>query len=82
MGFRDFLLVYNRIAEYCFAHCIENLNDRSLSDEEIRCVDVCCGKQVNLNHKLMSVYMEEQPKILEKRIQEVQKLESAQQTTT
>lgn len=33
---KDFMEVYNRIAETCFNHCITSFADRKTSDEEVR----------------------------------------------
>ncbi|NXV37828.1 T10B translocase, partial [Rissa tridactyla] len=33
---RDFLLVYNRMTELCFRHCVSNLNYRLLTGSEVR----------------------------------------------
>ncbi|NXT87645.1 T10B translocase, partial [Anhinga rufa] len=33
---RDFLLVYNRMTELCFRHCVSNLNYRLLTGREVR----------------------------------------------
>lgn len=33
---RDFLLVYNRMTELCFRHCVSNLNYRLLTRREVR----------------------------------------------
>ncbi|XP_074996668.1 mitochondrial import inner membrane translocase subunit Tim10 B isoform X2 [Calonectris borealis] len=34
---RDFLLVYNRMTELCFRHCVSNLNYRLLTGREPPC---------------------------------------------
>ena len=41
---------------------------------QIQCVDRCCNKHVRVNHKVMAVYMEVQPFIVQKRIEEMEKL--------
>lgn len=41
---------------------------------QIQCVDLCCNKHVRVNHKIMGVYMEVQPFIIQKRIEEMEKL--------
>lgn len=42
------------------------------------CVDRCVGKQVSVNHKVMSVYAELQPVYLQKRLDEMNKQAEAQ----
>jgi len=72
-NFKDFLLVYNQMSEICFNRCIVNLNSRNLSEEEAACSDVCVSKQMKFNQKAMGVYMVEQPKMLEKKMETAQK---------
>lgn len=38
------------------------------------CVELCSGKNIRVNHKIMAVYMEVQPYIVQKRIEEMNKL--------
>ncbi|XP_067132632.1 mitochondrial import inner membrane translocase subunit Tim10 B [Centruroides vittatus] len=69
-NFKDFLLIYNKMAELCFNHCVYNMNQRDLTTEEVDCVNKCASKSIHINHKLMSIYMEVQPEIVNKRIEE------------
>lgn len=41
---------------------------------QMNCVDVCANKHVRVNHKMMSVYMEVQPLMMQKRMEEMEKL--------
>ena len=65
--------MYNKISEQCFNRCIVNLNSRDLSREEIDCAENCTAKSVSLNHKLLSAFMVEQPKITEQKVAKAQK---------
>ncbi|NXA26514.1 T10B translocase, partial [Ibidorhyncha struthersii] len=65
---RDFLLVYNRMTELCFRHCISNLNYRLLTGSEERCLDGCAGKLVHTNHRLMRAYVALMPSIMQRRV--------------
>ncbi|XP_047479985.1 mitochondrial import inner membrane translocase subunit Tim10B-like [Penaeus chinensis] len=76
--FKDFLYLYNSISEKCFNLCVTAFNKRDLEYEEASCVDRCVGKQVNVNHKVMSVYAEIQPVYLQKRLDEMNKQAEAQ----
>ncbi|NXV81456.1 T10B translocase, partial [Atlantisia rogersi] len=64
---RDFLLVYNRMTELCFGHCVCNLNYRLLTGREETCLDACAGKLVRSNHRLMRAYVGLMPSILQRR---------------
>lgn len=49
------------------------MSDRDLSQDESGCVDMCTKKHVSVNHKVMQVYMDIQPHLINKRIEEVNK---------
>ncbi|XP_061105315.1 mitochondrial import inner membrane translocase subunit Tim10 B isoform X3 [Conger conger] len=69
---RDFLLVYNRMTEICFQRCTSNLNYRTLTMDEERCVDSCAGKLIRSNHRLMGTYVQLMPGIVQRRMQEME----------
>ena len=71
--FKDILTMYNHMSESCFNRCVINLNDRTLSDEEKACTDVCAEKAMKFNNRLMKVFVVEQPKATERRMAEAQK---------
>ena len=48
----------------------------------MNCVDICTNKHVRVNHKMMSVYMEVQPLIMQKRMEEMEKLNSPTEQPT
>ncbi|XP_071609304.1 mitochondrial import inner membrane translocase subunit Tim10 B isoform X2 [Heliangelus exortis] len=62
---RDFLLVYNRMTQLCFQHCVCNLNYRLLTGEE--CLEGCTGKLLRSNHRLMGAYLGMVPTLLQRR---------------
>ena len=72
-NFKEFLEMYNKISETCFNRCIVNLNGRSLSKEEAECADLCTAKNVTLNHRILSAFMVEQPRITEQKLETAQK---------
>lgn len=72
-NFREFLETYNRISEVCFNRCVVNIHQRTLTQEEMLCCDACTTKNVNVNHKVLSAFMVEQPRMTEKKIQAAQK---------
>lgn len=76
-NFREFLETYNKISETCFNRCIVNLHQRSMTEEESRCADICTERNVVVNHKVLQSFMIEQPKINEKKIEEAEKAAAA-----
>ncbi|XP_063249456.1 mitochondrial import inner membrane translocase subunit Tim10 B isoform X1 [Prinia subflava] len=69
-GLRDFLLVYNRMTELCFRHCVCNLNYRLLTGREESCLDSCAARLVRANHRLMGAYVGLVPALLQRRAAE------------
>ncbi|XP_068187630.1 mitochondrial import inner membrane translocase subunit Tim10 B [Antennarius striatus] len=69
---RDFLLVYNRMTEVCFNRCSSNFNYRNLTMDEERCLDSCAGKLIRSNHRLMGTYVQLMPKMVQRRMEEME----------
>ncbi|KAJ8933019.1 hypothetical protein NQ314_014258 [Rhamnusium bicolor] len=69
-NFKDFLQLYNKMTEICFARCIDNVNSRILDQNEINCVDDCSSKFVKFNNKLMQNFVTAQTNIVNKRVEE------------
>ena len=57
-NYKEFAMMYNKMVSECFKRCITAFNERSLSTEENECVSECVNKLVNVNHRVMSVFME------------------------
>jgi len=76
-NFRDFLTIYNQISESCFTRCVNTFQTRDLTDIENQCVEQCTNKNVRVNHKVMAIYMEVQPLIVQKRIEEMDRLNAS-----
>ncbi|XP_046404629.1 mitochondrial import inner membrane translocase subunit Tim10 B isoform X2 [Ischnura elegans] len=85
-NFKDFLQLYNQMSELCFNRCVYTFGGRELTREEATCTELCVSKHVKVNHKSMAVYMEVQPLIVNKRIEEMneaqRKLEKEAEKTT
>lgn len=70
-NFKDFLSLYNYMSHSCFEHCVNNFYSRDLASDEETCVELCVRKHVKVNHKVMGVFMELEPVIRNKRIEEM-----------
>ncbi|XP_059488885.1 mitochondrial import inner membrane translocase subunit Tim10 B [Neocloeon triangulifer] len=70
-NFKDFLQLYNLVSETCFNNCVTSLHSRDLQTDEISCVERCCGKFVKTNHAIMATFVEIQPIIVNRRIEEM-----------
>eukprot|EP00112_Aurelia_sp_Birch-Aquarium-sp1_P026701 Seg965.9 transcript_id=Seg965.9/GoldUCD/mRNA.D3Y31 product="hypothetical protein" protein_id=Seg965.9/GoldUCD/D3Y31 len=62
-NYKEFILLYNKIAEKCFNNCINSFNEKTLTEDEVSCAEKCSGKMVNTNHRLMAVFMEIGPPV-------------------
>ncbi|XP_071653749.1 mitochondrial import inner membrane translocase subunit Tim10 B [Temnothorax longispinosus] len=83
-NFKDFLLLYNQISEMCFKKCANTFLSREITSDEELCVNNCAQKYIHANHKIMEIFMEVQPIMVRKRIEEITTaqtaLEASQQT--
>ncbi|XP_011165191.1 mitochondrial import inner membrane translocase subunit Tim10 B isoform X1 [Solenopsis invicta] len=70
-NFKDFLLLYNQISETCFKTCANTFLSREITSNEDLCVNNCAQKYIHANHKIMEVFMEVQPLMMHKRIEEI-----------
>ncbi|KDR15692.1 Mitochondrial import inner membrane translocase subunit Tim9 B, partial [Zootermopsis nevadensis] len=75
--FKDFLQLFNVISESCFLRCVNTFNSRELTEEEAVCVTHCAGKHIKVNKKVMEIYMEVQPQITKKRMEEMATLQES-----
>ncbi|PIO15191.1 hypothetical protein AB205_0173240, partial [Aquarana catesbeiana] len=70
---RDFLLVYNKMTEMCFTRCAKNLNYRSVTMDEEKCLDSCATKLIRSNHRLMAAYVGLMPTVVQRRMEDMEK---------
>ncbi|XP_040195844.1 mitochondrial import inner membrane translocase subunit Tim10 B [Rana temporaria] len=70
---RDFLMVYNKMTEMCFTRCAKNLNYRSLTMDEDKCLDSCATKFIRSNHRLMAAYVGLMPAVVQRRMDDMEK---------
>ncbi|GIX86551.1 zf-Tim10_DDP domain-containing protein [Caerostris extrusa] len=73
---KDFLSIYNKMADTCFNHCVDDFNCRELTSSEESCIEKCSAKGVAVNHKLMMCYIDIQPEVINRRTAEMQKQEN------
>lgn len=70
------------MSEICFARCIDNVNSRKLSENEIACVEDCSSKFVKFNNKLMQNFVKAQTEIVNKRVEEAEKQKKLESSST
>ncbi|KYM98563.1 Mitochondrial import inner membrane translocase subunit Tim9 B, partial [Cyphomyrmex costatus] len=78
--FKDFLLLYNQISEMCFKKCATTFLSREITSDEDLCISNCAQKYIHTNHKIMEIFMEVQPKMVRKRMEEINMAQSALET--
>ncbi|XP_050578781.1 mitochondrial import inner membrane translocase subunit Tim10 B-like isoform X1 [Bombus affinis] len=74
---KDFHNLFNQMSETCFKTCVSTFMSRDISTEEIQCIENCSGKHIHANHKIMEIFMEVQPAIVRKSMEEFQKTQAA-----
>lgn len=62
-NYREFIQLFNKIADDCFRSCVVDMTRKNLGVEEDACVENCAHKMINTNHRLMSVFMEIGPPV-------------------
>ncbi|XP_012214907.1 mitochondrial import inner membrane translocase subunit Tim10 B [Linepithema humile] len=76
-NFKDFLLLYNQISETCFKKCANTFLSREITSDEDICVSNCAQKHIYANHKVMEIFMEVQPVMVRKRMEEMNAAQAA-----
>ncbi|XP_020279596.1 mitochondrial import inner membrane translocase subunit Tim10 B-like [Pseudomyrmex gracilis] len=76
-NFKDFLLLYNQISETCFRKCTNTFLSREITSDEDFCISNCAQKYINANHKVMEIFMELQPIMVRKRMEEINSAQEA-----
>ncbi|XP_011871967.1 PREDICTED: mitochondrial import inner membrane translocase subunit Tim10 B [Vollenhovia emeryi] len=76
-NFKDFLLLYNQISETCFKKCANTFLSREITSDENLCVSNCAQKYIHANHKIMEIFMEVQPILVQKRMNEMNQAQAA-----
>lgn len=76
-NFKDFLQLYNYMSHTCFQSCVNNFNSRDLATDEENCVESCVKKHIKVNHRIMGVFVELQPLIVNKRMEEINEMNQA-----
>ncbi|XP_015190784.1 PREDICTED: mitochondrial import inner membrane translocase subunit Tim10 B [Polistes dominula] len=76
-NYRDFYFLFNQITENCFKRCANPCLNRVITPNEDLCIKNCTNKHVNTNHKIMELYMEIQPVLVRKRIEEMNNTQAA-----
>ncbi|KAL0103469.1 hypothetical protein PUN28_017608 [Cardiocondyla obscurior] len=61
----------------CFKKCANTFLSRQVTSDEDLCVNNCALKYIHANHKIMEIFMEVQPMMVRKRMEEI----NAQQST-
>ena len=52
-NFRQYATVYNELTEVCFTSCVQDMGQRSLSEEEANCADTCAAKLLQATSRMV-----------------------------
>ncbi|CAL1676658.1 unnamed protein product [Lasius platythorax] len=76
-NFKDFLVLYNQISETCFKKCANTFLTREITSDEDLCISNCAQKYIHANHKIMEIFMEVQPIMVRRRMEEINTTQAA-----
>ena len=62
-NYREFIQLFNKVSNDCFNSCVVDMTMAKLNPDEEKCVENCSQKMINVNHRLMSVFMEIGPPV-------------------
>lgn len=74
---KDFLVLYNQISETCFKKCANTFLTREITSDEDLCINNCAQKYIHANHKIMEIFVEVQPIMVRRRMEEVNTTQAA-----
>ncbi|XP_029158772.1 mitochondrial import inner membrane translocase subunit Tim10 B-like [Nylanderia fulva] len=74
---KDFLVLYNQISETCFKKCANTFLSREITSDEDLCINNCAQKYIHANHKIMEIFVEVQPIMVRRRMEEVNSTQAA-----
>ncbi|KYQ51484.1 Mitochondrial import inner membrane translocase subunit Tim9 B [Trachymyrmex zeteki] len=61
----------------CFKKCANTFLSREITPDEDVCINNCVQKYIYTNHKIMEIFMEVQPKMVHKRMEEINMAQTA-----
>ncbi|XP_017889308.1 mitochondrial import inner membrane translocase subunit Tim10 B-like [Ceratina calcarata] len=73
---KDFQFLFNQMSETCFKSCVSSFLSRDMSTEEAQCIQNCSSKHINANHRIMEIFMEVQPAINRRNMEELRRAQS------
>lgn len=62
-NYREFIQLFNKVSNSCFNSCVVDMTSAKLSADEAKCVESCSEKMINVNHRLMSIFVEIGPPV-------------------
>ncbi|KAL6260147.1 hypothetical protein P5V15_007682 [Pogonomyrmex californicus] len=61
----------------CFKKCANTFLSREITSDEDFCINNCAQKYIHANHKIMEIFMEVQPAMVRKRMEEINTTQAA-----
>ncbi|KAH8928758.1 hypothetical protein BT69DRAFT_1276910 [Atractiella rhizophila] len=64
---KDMMLVYSRLVEKCFTHCVNDFTSKSLSSKEEGCMRNCAEKFMGHSQRISQRFQEANVELMEKK---------------
>ena len=58
--FKEFLLTYNKLSQFCFTDCANDFSTKKITDSEDRCAMNCMGVYLKVTQRLSQRVLEMQ----------------------
>lgn len=72
MQVQDSVRLYNELVETCFSKCVNTFHSKNLEDTELKCVETCAQKFMNMSKRVGARWQEAQSEQNEAMVQQMQ----------
>ena len=79
MQVQDSVKLYNELVETCFAKCVTTFHSKNLEDNEVKCVETCAQKFMNMSKRVGARWQEAQAEQNDAMVQQVQQMAQKKQ---
>lgn len=79
MQVQDSVRLYNELVENCFNKCVTRFHSKNLEDGEVKCVETCAQKFMNMSKRVGARWQEAQAEQNDVMMQQVQQMASTKQ---
>jgi import inner membrane translocase subunit TIM9 len=74
MQVQDSVRLYNELVETCFGKCVTTFHSKNLEENELKCVETCAQKFMNMSKRVGARWQEAQAEQNDAMVQQVQQM--------